>query len=99
RRSSPILARSTPRNCWRLRARSSSWRLLMSEALLSVKDLAVTFGRGRQAKTVIDGVTFDLAAGETMSLVGESGSGKTTIGRAVLGLAPVSNGSIAFRGR
>lgn len=71
----------------------------MSEALLSVKDLAVTFGRGRQAKTVIDGVTFDLAAGETMSLVGESGSGKTTIGRAVLGLAPVSNGSIAFRGR
>ena len=71
----------------------------MSESLLSVTDLAVTFGRGRHAKPVIKGVSFDLEAGETVSLVGESGSGKTTIGRAVLGLAPVSGGSIRFRGR
>jgi len=71
----------------------------MSESLLSVRELAVTFGRGRHAKTVIDGVSFDLASGETVSLVGESGSGKTTIGRAVLGLAPVSAGSMTFRDR
>jgi ABC-type glutathione transport system ATPase component len=71
-----------------------------SERLLDVKDLVVRFpGRRRgAATTVIDGVSFDLAPGETLSLVGESGSGKTTIGRAILGLAPVTDGSITFRG-
>jgi peptide/nickel transport system ATP-binding protein len=70
------------------------------EPLLEVKDLVVTFGGRRGASTtVIKGVSFDLAAGETLSLVGESGSGKTTIGRAILGLAPVSGGTIDFRGR
>jgi peptide/nickel transport system ATP-binding protein len=43
-------------------------------------------------------LSFDLEAGKTLSLVGESGSGKTTIGRAILGLAPVCGGSITFRG-
>ena len=67
--------------------------------LLEVKDLVVRFpGRRGDAITVIDGVSFDLAPGETLSLVGESGSGKTTIGRAILGLAPVTAGSISFRG-
>src|SRR3954454_9382784 len=71
----------------------------VSEPLLEVKDLVVTFpGRRGSATTVIHGVSFALAAGETLSLVGESGSGKTTIGRAILGLAPVTRGSITFRG-
>jgi ABC-type glutathione transport system ATPase component len=71
-----------------------------SDQLLQVRDLVVRFpGRRRStAATVIDGVSFDLAPGETLSLVGESGSGKTTIGRAILGLAPVTEGSISFRG-
>jgi peptide/nickel transport system ATP-binding protein len=43
-------------------------------------------------------VSFDLHPGKTLSLVGESGSGKTTIGRAILGLAPVSEGTVRFRG-
>lgn len=66
--------------------------------ILQVKDLEVSFQgrRGTQAH-VIKGVSFDLAAGETLSLVGESGSGKTTIGRAILGLAPVTGGEITFR--
>jgi len=70
------------------------------EPILQVSDLQVTFGgrRGKQAH-VIKGVSFDLAAGETLSLVGESGSGKTTIGRAILGLAPVTGGTIAFCGQ
>ena len=71
-----------------------------SEPILQVKDLVVRFPGRRGAFTeVIHGVSFDLEAGKTLSLVGESGSGKTTIGRAILGLAPVSAGSIAFRGR
>lgn len=70
----------------------------MSSPILSVKDLEVEYGGRRNRKTVIDGVSIDLHAGETVSLVGESGSGKTTIGRAILGLAPISAGTIEFRG-
>lgn len=71
----------------------------MSEALLSVNDLVVRFpGRRGRSTEVIHGVSFELERGKTLSLVGESGSGKTTIGRAVLGLAPVSEGNISFRG-
>ncbi|MFD7055197.1 ABC transporter ATP-binding protein [Streptomyces mirabilis] len=71
----------------------------MTETVLKVEDLVVRYGGRRGAgTTVIDGVSFDLNTGETLSLVGESGSGKTTIGRAILGLAPVTEGSISFRG-
>ena len=70
----------------------------MSAPILEVTDLVVRFGSGKSQTTVIAGVSFDLHEGETLSMVGESGSGKTTIGRAILGLAPVSEGRIAFRG-
>lgn len=71
----------------------------MSASILQVENLVVTFtGRHGLSKTVINDVSLELAAGETLSLVGESGSGKTTIGRAILGLAPVTRGSIKFRG-
>ena len=71
----------------------------MAEPLLSVNDLVVRYGGRRGGKTVIEGVSLDINAGETVSLVGESGSGKTTIGRAILGLAPVTGGTIQFRGQ
>lgn len=71
----------------------------MSDSILKVENLVVTYtGRHGLSKTVINDVSLELAAGETLSLVGESGSGKTTIGRAILGLAPVTQGSIKFRG-
>ncbi|MET8210882.1 ATP-binding cassette domain-containing protein [Streptomyces sp. NPDC005373] len=69
----------------------------MTDPVLTVDDLVVRFGGRKDATTVIDGVSFALHAGETLSLVGESGSGKTTIGRAILGLAPVTQGTVAFR--
>jgi peptide/nickel transport system ATP-binding protein len=69
----------------------------MSSPILSVDDLVVRFGGRRGGKDVIDHVSFDISSGETLSLVGESGSGKTTIGRAILGLAPVTAGRVTFR--
>jgi len=46
----------------------------------------------------VDHVSLDVRAHETVGLVGESGSGKTTVGRAVLGLAPVASGAIVYDG-
>lgn len=72
----------------------------MSVPLLDVRNLSVEFrgGLGRPPVRAIDDVTFSVAARETVGLVGESGSGKTTIGRAILGLVPVSRGTIGFAG-
>ena len=64
-------------------------------ALLRVADLAVEFG-GRAA---LDGVTFDLFAGETLGLVGESGCGKSTLARAILRLIHARRGSVVWCGR
>ena len=73
----------------------------MTQPLLTVGDLVVEYpGRGFRAAPfrAVKGVSFGILPGETVGLVGESGSGKTTIGRAILGLAPVSAGTITFRG-
>jgi len=47
----------------------------------------------------VSGVSFHINTGETFGLVGESGSGKTTLGRALIGLVPVNQGSIRFKGQ
>ncbi|MFF5979259.1 ABC transporter ATP-binding protein [Streptomyces olindensis] len=70
--------------------------------VLQLDGLAVRYpsrGFRRPPTTVIEDVSFEVGEGETVALVGESGSGKTTIGKAVLGLTPVSGGRVLLGGR
>ena len=68
----------------------------MSDNIISLKDVSVTFGSGKNAFLAVKNVSFDIRRGETFGLVGESGSGKTTIGRAILRIHPLSGGEIRF---
>lgn len=67
------------------------------EILLEVKDLRVEFGKKRNRFVAVNDVSFNIYKGETFGLVGESGSGKTTIGRAIVRINEVSNGTIKFK--
>lgn len=69
------------------------------EKLIELKNLQITFGKGRKKFVAVDDVNFHIYKGETFSLVGESGSGKTTIGRAIVRLNPTSDGEILFKGQ
>ncbi|GAA2726980.1 ABC transporter ATP-binding protein [Cellulomonas aerilata] len=67
---------------------------------LDLRNLVIEYpGRGRTpAFRAVDDVSFSVAPGEVVGLVGESGSGKTTIGRAVVGLLPVTSGTVSIAG-
>jgi oligopeptide transport system ATP-binding protein len=75
------------------------------ESLLRVEDLKVYFsvrggllaGGARTVKAV-DGVSLDIARGQTLGLVGESGCGKSSLARAVLRLIPATAGTVTFQG-
>lgn len=71
----------------------------MSEKLVEVKDLEISFGEGKKKFVAVKNANFFINKGETFSLVGESGSGKTTIGRAIIGLNDTSKGDIVYDGK
>lgn len=82
-----------------------------SQTLLSVNDAACWFDVSapwlervihRSPRTMlraVDGVSFTISAGETLALVGESGCGKSTVARLLVGLYPLTRGSIQLKGR
>ncbi|MCH4189597.1 MAG: urea ABC transporter ATP-binding subunit UrtE [Bifidobacterium tibiigranuli] len=63
-------------------------------AMLEVKGLDTGYGK----VTVVNGIDFDVNAGEWVSIVGNNGAGKTTLLKALLGLLPTSAGSVDFDG-
>jgi oligopeptide transport system ATP-binding protein len=73
---------------------------------MRVQDLAVTFTsftggllqRKQRQLRAVDGISFELHAGETLGIVGESGSGKSTLARAILGLIKPGRGRVIWRG-
>ncbi len=68
------------------------------QPLLKVRDLKVTFGKGRHEVSAVAGVSFDIYPGETLGLVGESGCGKSTTGKALMRIIEPSSGSIELEG-
>src|SRR5947207_7877910 len=74
-------------------------------ALLEINDLKKHFpvGRGFLKPSAwvyaVDGVSFEIARGETLALVGESGCGKSTVGRAILKLFDVTDGQVVLDGQ
>ncbi|MDP3176648.1 MAG: ABC transporter ATP-binding protein, partial [Spirochaetaceae bacterium] len=77
---------------------------MTDEILLSVKDLIVEYRTMDGIVYAVNGVSFDLKAGETFGLVGETGAGKTTIAKSILTILPtppakIVSGEILFKGK
>ncbi len=66
---------------------------------VQVQDLHVVYGSGTKRFEAVKGVSFAVNPGERVGLVGESGSGKTSIGRALVRLAPWTSGTLHYDGQ
>ncbi|MGZ5906403.1 MAG: ABC transporter ATP-binding protein [Reyranella sp.] len=67
-------------------------------ALLALRDVHVRFNTTGGVVRAVNGVSLELAVGETLGLVGESGCGKSTLGKAILKLVPIAAGEIVVDG-
>jgi len=76
----------------------------MTAPVLEVKNLTTRFKTEQGVVTAVDGISFEVAAGETLAIVGESGSGKSVTSMSILRLIPsppgrIENGEILFEGK
>jgi len=76
-----------------------------NNTLLEVNSLTIRFpittnffGKVTKSFTAVDHISFDIKEGETLGLVGQSGCGKTTLGRSIVGLQKINEGSIMYKG-
>jgi len=67
----------------------------MTETLLAIRDLEVSYG----AVQVLFGVSLEVRAGEIVSVIGPNGAGKSTVIKSVIGLVPARQGTVTFGGR
>lgn len=67
--------------------------------ILEAKEITKTFGHGKNTVQAVRQVSFSLEENEVVTIVGESGSGKSTMARMVLGLLPITSGTMHFRGK
>jgi oligopeptide/dipeptide ABC transporter ATP-binding protein len=67
-------------------------------SLLALHDVHVRFNTAGGVVRAVDGVSLELAVGETLGLVGESGCGKSTLGKAIMKLVPIADGEIVVDG-
>lgn len=67
--------------------------------LIEVRDLKKYFKTTSGELHAVDGVSFDIQAGQTLGVVGESGCGKSTLGRVLLGLLDATDGAVLYNGR
>ena len=101
-RSFPLM---TPQHPGASQAETEQDTVVPGEPILQVRDLVARFpvrsgilNRVTREVHAVEGVSFDLWPGETLSLVGESGCGKSTTGRALLRLVESQSGQITFNG-
>jgi len=76
-----------------------------NDTLLEVNNLTIRFpiatnffGKVTKSFTAVDRISFDIKEGETLGLVGQSGCGKTTLGRSIVGLQSINEGTIMYKG-
>ena len=68
------------------------------DVIVTIRDAHVQFGGGSSPVRAVDGINLSLGWGEVLALVGESGCGKTTLIRSIIGLEPLTSGSIDVQG-
>lgn len=67
--------------------------------IFTAKDVTCLFGSGKKTVRAVDGVSFDIADGEIVSIVGGSGCGKSVLAKIMLGLYKPTTGSFAYKGK
>ena len=79
--------------------------VISNKTLITVNNVSIhfpvatnIFGKVTKSFTAVDNISFDIKEGETLGLVGQSGCGKTTLGRSIVGLQSINEGSIVYDG-